>query len=82
MNKRQAAEIFGWYGAIAIVLAYALVSFKAIPASGYIYQVLNLTGSIGVVIISVVKRAQQPAALNIVWAIIALVAIIGLVIHH
>jgi hypothetical protein len=76
--KKNFAEIIGWYGTIAILSAYALVSFRVIPASGYAYQILNLTGAIGIVVISIVKKAKQPAVLNIVWAIIALIAIIGL----
>lgn len=81
MNKRLTAELVGWYGAAAIVLAYALVSFKVIPVSSYIYQILNLTGAVGIVIISVTKKASQPAALNAIWALIALAAIIGLITH-
>ena len=75
-------ESVGWYGAAAILLAYALVSFKVIPASGYAYQLLNLSGAIGIATISIVKKAQQPAVLNTVWAIIAFIAIVGLLIHH
>jgi hypothetical protein len=78
-NKALVSELIGWYGAIAILLAYALVSFGTIPSSGYVYQFLNLTGAIGIVYISIVKNDNQPAALNIVWAIIAIVAIIGLI---
>lgn len=69
------AEILGWYGIAAILLAYALVSFEVLSADGYAYQLLNLTGAIGVVIISITKKAAQPAVLNIIWAVIALVAI-------
>lgn len=79
--NRRVAEIVGWYGTGAILLAYALVSFKVISASGFTYQILNLTGAIGIVTISVLKKAKQPAVLNIFWAIIALVAIIGLLIR-
>ena len=81
MNRKLGAEIVGWYGAAVILLAYALVSFRIIPAGGYIYQTLNLIGAIGIVIVSLVKKAQQPAILNMVWAIIALMAIMGLVMH-
>jgi hypothetical protein len=78
MNKRSLAEAYGWYGAAAIVLAYALVSFKVIPADGYVYQMLNLTGAVGIIIVSIRKKAQQPAVLNTVWAIVAVAAIVGL----
>lgn len=73
-------EIFGWYGAIAILSAYALMSFNVIPADGWVYQLLNLTGALGVMIISFIKQARQPAFLNLVWAVVALIALIGLAI--
>ncbi len=80
--KRKLAEIVGWYGAVAIVLAYALVSFKVVSPSGYAFQVLNLTGAIGIIIISSIKRVKQSVALNTFWAIIALIALIRIVLGH
>lgn len=71
-------EIFGWYGAVAILLAYTLVSFDFLAASSIWYQLLNGTGAIGIVVVSLYKKAYQPAALNIMWAAIALVAIFNI----
>lgn len=76
MNKKIIDEIIGWYGAVAIVLAYALLSFGAILPNGFIYQILNGTGALGIVCISLKKKAYQPGILNIIWAIIATIAII------
>ena len=73
--NRRAAEIAGWYGTSAIVLAYILVSFKVVPANGVIYQLLNLTGAIGIIIIAAVKNVKQSVVLNIFWAIIAVIAL-------
>lgn len=77
--KKNLIEIFGWYGMIAIVLAYALVSFSFISANSIWYQFLNGTGAVGIVIISLHKKAYQPGVLNIIWAVIALIAIINIV---
>lgn len=63
----------------AIILAYAFVSFDVIKAESIIYQLLNFTGAIGIVIISLVKKAYQPATLNIIWTIIALFALLKIV---
>ena len=61
MNRRELEEMAGGYGAIAILLAYALVSFKVVTSNGYIYQLLNLTGAVGIVTILLVKKfANQP----------------------
>jgi hypothetical protein len=78
--NRKVAEVVGWYGAIAIVLAYALVSFNAIPADGWIFQLLNLTGAIGIIVISLIKGVRQSVALNTFWAVIAVIALIRLII--
>jgi len=73
--KLKIIELFGWYGTVAIVGAYALVSFSVIQSNSFLYQFLNLTGAVGIVLISFNKKAYQPAVLNIIWTIIALVAI-------
>lgn len=73
-------EIVGWYGTVAIVGAYALVSFKVLGADSTIYQLLNLTGALGIVLISLLKKAYQPAVLNIIWTVIAAVALVRMVI--
>ena len=75
-SKSMAAEAAGWYGTVAIVLAYVLVSFKVVPADGTAYQLLNLTGAVGIVVISAVKKVKQPLVLNTFWALIATVALI------
>jgi hypothetical protein len=70
--------IFGWYGTAAIILAYALVSFSILQPTDLWYQFLNGTGALGIVGVSLQKNAYQPAVLNIVWAVIACVAIVRL----
>jgi hypothetical protein len=74
--KKLLIEIVGWYGTIAIVGAYALNSFGVIQANTLLYQLLNGTGAIGIVIVSFSKKAYQPGVLNSIWTIIAAVAII------
>lgn len=77
-KKNMLTEIVGWYGTVAIISAYALNSFSLIAADSLTYQVLNATGAVGIVIISLVKKAYQPAVLNMIWTVIAVVAIIRL----
>lgn len=76
--RSKAIGALGWYGVTAILLAYVLVSFNIIPAQSWQYQLLNFTGASGVLVISYMKQARQPALLNLVWAVIALAALIGL----
>ncbi len=76
--KAKAISYFGWYGVIAILAAYALVSFNVVVAKSYVYQLLNFTGALGIVLEAASKKDKQPVALNAIWAIIALIAIIQL----
>lgn len=71
-------EMFGWYGAMAILLAYALVSFSVLEPLDIWYQILNGTGAIGIMTVSYYKKAYQPGTLNLIWAVIALVAILNI----
>lgn len=77
--KNIAVEAFGWYGITAILSAYALVSFSFVEVNDILYQVLNGTGALGVVIVSLNKKAYQPAVLNIIWTLIAVVAILRII---
>ena len=71
-------EIFGWYGTVAILGAYALVSFSVLEPTSLTFQLLNITGAIGIVIVSFHKKAYPPGVLNVAWAVIALIAILGI----
>lgn len=70
------AELLGWYGMAAILIAYALVSFSMISGDGLIYQLLNITGSIGLMLIAFTKKVWQSVILNIVWALIGIIAVV------
>ncbi|MCA9348255.1 hypothetical protein KC867_02505 [Candidatus Saccharibacteria bacterium] len=72
-------EASGWYGLIALLVAYALASLGIIKADGLIYLSLNLTGGIGLLIVAASKNVLQSVILNIFWTIIGMVAIIKLV---
>lgn len=78
--KTKIVALLGWYGVAAILGAYVLVSFDIVTVHGYAYQLLNFTGALGIVIETTSKKDKQPAVLNIVWLLVALVAIIKLMI--
>lgn len=78
MKKNILGEMIGWYGTITIVSAYALVSFGVMSASSLIYQMLNMTGALGIVYIASKKKDYQSSVLNIIWVIIALIAIVNI----
>lgn len=71
-------EILGWYGAAAILVAYALVSFGALSSASVWYQILNASGALGIVVVSFSKKTYQPGVLNAIWLVIALFALVRL----
>jgi hypothetical protein len=72
-------DVAGWYGTIAIIGAYALISFKIVESGSAVYQLLNFTGAIGVIMMGIIKNVPQSVALNTFWAAIALIALVGIV---
>ena len=72
-------ELFETYGIVAVLLAYFLLSFNILEYSNVSYNLLNLTGASAIVYITVKKKLLQPMVLNIVWALIAIVALVGVV---
>jgi hypothetical protein len=80
MNPRLANGL-GWYGAIAFLVGYALISFGLLPAESILYQSIVLTAAIGLVIISTTKKVFQTVLLNGLTAAIALAAILNIIAH-
>ncbi len=78
-NKQLFAEIVGWYGTVAILIAYVLVSFSVISGDSLLFRLLNLTGALGIIVIATYKKVRQSIVLNIFWAGVAIAAIIGMI---
>jgi len=79
MEIKTVDEIIGWIGMSIILLAYLLISFGALSPRSILYQMLNVVGSVGILYISFKKRAYQPAILNVIWVIVALIAILAII---
>ncbi len=77
MTKRF-IQFVGWYGVAAIVLAYLFNSFGVLDSHSLGYQLLNLSGALGLICEAASKKDAQPVVLNIVWSSIALIAIINI----
>lgn len=83
-NKRSKKIMYlenavGWYGAFATLTAYLLISANVLHGKDLSYQLLNLTGALGLATICYFKKTYQPLFVNIIWAIIAISAIIYIV---
>ena len=80
-GMKKVSGILGWYGVIATIAAYILVSFLVLSPTSLFYQALNLTGALGVTIETYYRKDYQPFWLNLIWMLIALVAIASIVVH-
>ena len=78
--KERLTELLGWYGVVAIVVAYILISFGAVASNSFAYQLLNLTGAVGIVVDALSDKNYQPAILNTIWFVVAAIAIIRVVV--
>ncbi len=61
---------------MAVVGAYALLSLGFVNSDSLFFQLLNLTGAIGIAIDAYYDKDTQPVVLNVIWAIIAIIAIV------
>ncbi|MGI5270574.1 CBU_0592 family membrane protein [Nonomuraea sp. CA-218870] len=71
-------EAVGWLGAALLLAGYALVSSARLNGDGLRYQLINLVGSISLMINSAYNDAWPSAGLNLVWAAIGVVALVKL----
>jgi len=71
-------DIVGWAGSAAVLMAYGLVSSNRLRADSASYQILNLLGSIGLIINSAFHAAYPSTVLNVIWTGIAAVSLVKL----
>ncbi|MBY0433748.1 MAG: hypothetical protein K2U26_06530 [Cyclobacteriaceae bacterium] len=69
-------DILGWIGSAEVILAYALNSYQRVKSDSLVFQLLNLTGGIFLIIYTVYYQAFASTFINIVWVIIAVSAIV------
>ncbi len=69
-------NILGWIGSIEVLAAYGLNSYQKIKSDSILFYVLNLTGGLLLIVYSVYKEAFPNAFINIVWVIIAIIALL------
>lgn len=71
-------NILGWIGSVEVLAAYGLNIYQKIKSDSVLFYVLNLTGGLLLIVYSVYKEAFPNAFINIVWVIIAVVALLKL----
>jgi hypothetical protein len=68
-------DVIGWVGSVEVIMAYALNSYQKLKSDSVVFQMLNLTGGIFLIINTVYYRAYPSAFINVVWVMIALFAL-------
>jgi len=69
----------GWLGALGTVTAYALLTFGKLTSTSAIFQSLNIAGAALLCVSATVSQAWPSAAVNAVWIVIGLQAVVPLV---
>ena len=68
--------IFGWIGSAAVLLAYGLISTNRVGGRSVLYHLLNLGGSLCLIVNSGYYGAYPSTFVNVVWSFIAMFALI------
>jgi hypothetical protein len=69
-------EVLGWIGAVEVIIAYALNSNGRMKSDSVVFQVLNLTGAIFLIINTWFNAAYPSMVINVIWTGIAVAALI------
>lgn len=65
-------DISGWIGSLLLIYAYYSNSRNTMNAQSFTYQLLNVIGSLLLIINTVYYGAYPSAAVNIIWVFIGL----------
>lgn len=68
-------DIAGWAGVLALLAAYFLVSTRRWEGDSPVYQILNATGSLLLIVNSAFYGAYPSVGINVAWIGIALYAL-------
>ncbi|UAY55341.1 CBU_0592 family membrane protein [Arachidicoccus terrestris] len=72
-------KLSGWLGVMFYLVAYLLLVIKKLRSERPLYHILNILGAIGLLINAWLLDDYPNLAVNIVWAFIAVYAIIMIV---
>jgi hypothetical protein len=75
MNSYVWFDAIGWVGAVALLIAYALVSSKKLEGDSAAFQLLNISGSILLAANTIFYGSYPSTFVNLIWAGIAVFSI-------
>lgn len=71
-KEKVLVDFLGWYGMVAILIAFALITYNVLTTQSALWQILNLTGSIGIAVNALSRRAMPEVWLNIIFSLVAI----------
>ena len=75
MNNHVWFDTIGWAGAVALLIAYALISFKRLEGDSTTFQCLNIGGSVLLAANTIFYGSYPSTFVNLIWAGIAVFSI-------
>ncbi len=75
MNNQLWFDTIGWVGAVALLIAYALVSHKKLEGDSAAFQLLNVGGSLLLAANTIFYGSYPSTFVNLIWAAIAIFSI-------
>jgi hypothetical protein len=69
-------DVLGWYGVLAVVGAYGLITFALLGPENIWYMILNLTGAMGLAVEANSKNDRPTVVLNVVWMAFAILGLV------
>ena len=75
MNSHVWFDTIGWAGAVALLIAYALISFKRLEGDSTTFQFLNIGGSVLLAANTIFYGSYPSTFVNLIWAGIAVFSI-------
>ena len=75
MNSSVWFDAIGWVGAVALLIAHALVSSKRLEGDSGTFQLLNISGSLLLAANTIFYGSYPSTFVNLIWAGIAVFSI-------
>lgn len=75
MDYRWLIDLLGWIGSIELVTAYFLVSYERMLPTSSVYQWMNFSASVLLLINTAYYGAFPSSFVNVVWCFIALASL-------
>jgi hypothetical protein len=82
MSEKIVIDIIGWAGSVCVLSAYGMLSMNKLTSASKLYQILNITGSIFLIVNTLFYNAYPSTFVNVVWLAIGIFALINIYKTH